>query len=224
LDVGGVFYLPEHARIRDALARLELAVEAERLDEAHYHGVAALDQFRDGDTSIWHAYNRAYARVCGVHDDDADRAVDVLLEEFGRGGVWTRIIPGARDALAALRDLGLDLAVVSNADGTVEKQLRRDEICQVGPGPGVEVHVVLDSAVVGVAKPDPGIFHLALEAMGVAPAAAVHVGDTPAADVAGARAAGVTPVLIDPYGLHPEADCVRVAALADVPALLRAGR
>ena len=224
MDVGGVFYLPEHARIRDALARLELAVEAERLDEAHYHGVAALDQFRDGDTSIWHAYNRAYARVCGVHDDDADRAVDVLLEEFGRGGVWTRIIPGARDALAALRDLGLGLAVVSNADGTVEEQLRRDEICQVGPGPGVEVQVVLDSAVVGIAKPDPGIFHLALEALGVGPAATVHVGDTPAADVAGARAAGVTPVLIDPYGLHPEADCVRVAALADVPALLRAGR
>jgi putative hydrolase of the HAD superfamily len=224
VDLGGVFYLPEHQRVRDALARLELAVEAEALDEAHYHGVAALEQFRDGDTSIWHAYNRAYARVCGVDDDDADRAVDALLEEFGRGGVWTRIIPGARDALAELRDLGFALAVVSNADGTVEDQLRRDEICQVGPGPGVEVHAVLDSAVVGVAKPDPAIFHLALEALGVAADETVHVGDTPAADVAGARAAGVAPVLVDPFDLHPEADCVRVAALDEVPALLRTWR
>jgi putative hydrolase of the HAD superfamily len=224
LDLGGVFYLPEHDRVRDALARLELAVPADRLDEAHYRGVAALEQFRDGDTSIWHAYNRAYAQMCGVHDDDVDRAVAVLLEEFGRGGIWTRIIPGARDALAELRDLGFGLAVVSNADGTVEEQLRHDEICQVGPGPGVEVDAVLDSAVVGIAKPDPGIFRLALDTLGVAADETIHVGDTPAADVAGARAAGVAPVLVDPFDLHPEADCVRVAALDEVPGLLRAWR
>ncbi len=224
LDLGGVFYLPAHDRVRDAFARLELAVEAERLDEAHYHGVAALERYRDGDTSIWHAYNRAYAHVCGVDEDAVDDAVDVLLEEFGRGGIWTRVIPGARDALATLRDLGLRVAVVSNADGTVEEQLRRDGICQVGPGPGVEVAAILDSAVVGVAKPDPRIFRLALDALDVAAEETVHVGDTPAADVAGARAAGVEPVLVDPFDLHPDAGCVRVATLEDVPELLRAWR
>lgn len=217
-----MFYLPEHDRVRDAFARLDVAVRTDRLDEAHYHGVAALEQFRDDETTIWHAYNRAYAHACGVDADDADRAVAVLLEEFGRGGIWTRIIPGARDALAALRDRGFGLAVVSNADGTAEEQLRRDAICQVGPGPGVEVHAVLDSTVVGIAKPDPGIFWLALDTLGVTPDETIHVGDTPAADVAGARAAGVAPVLVDPFDLHPEADCVRVAALDEVPALLAA--
>jgi putative hydrolase of the HAD superfamily len=223
LDLGGVFYLPDHDRVLDALATLEPAVEQHRLDEAHYHGVAALEDSRDGDGSVWHAYNRVYARVCGVAPDGIDRATAALLEEFGRGGVWTRVIPGAVAALRELDELGVGLAVVSNADGTVEAQLAVDGICQVGPGPGVSVAAVLDSSVVGVAKPDPSIFRLALDALGVDAAEAIHVGDTPAADVAGARAAGVTPVLVDPYDLHPAVDCRRVRSLADVPAIVREG-
>lgn len=223
LDLGGVFYLPDHGRMVAALARLELTIERDRLDEAHYHGVAALEEFRDGDGSIWHAYNRAYARVCGVPADDVDAAMAVLLEEFERGGVWTRVIPGSRAALQELATLGLRIAVVSNADGTVEEQLRDDVICQVGPGPGVTVELILDSAVVGVSKPDPAIFGLALDAMGVAPGDTVHVGDTPAADVVGARAAGVTPILVDPYDLHRGIDCRRVRSLTDVVSLLGAG-
>lgn len=223
LDLGGVFYLPDHDRIVAALARLELTIERERLDEAHYHGVAALDEFRDGDRSIWHAYNRAYARVCGIAPDRVDSAVTVLLDEFERGGVWTRVILGSREALHDLAALGLRLAVVSNADGTVEEQLRHDAICQVGTGPGVSVDLVLDSAVVGVSKPDPAIFRLALDALDVAAGDVVHVGDTPAADVEGAQAAGVTPILIDPYDLHAEVDCHRVHSLTEVVALLRRG-
>ncbi len=52
------------------------------------------------------------------------------------------------------------------------------------------------------------------------PERAVHIGDTPAADVAGARAAGIRPVLVDPYDLHPDADCVRVRSLAEFVELL----
>ncbi|HSO97068.1 MAG TPA: HAD family hydrolase [Acidimicrobiia bacterium] len=220
LDLGGVFYLPDHDRMVAALARLELAIERDRLDEAHYHGVAALESFRDGDGTIWHAYNRAYAHVCGVSPADVDSALPILLEEFERGGIWTRVIPGAPEALRELVRRGYRIAVVSNADGTVEAQLRHDGICQVGPGPGVPVELILDSAVVGVSKPDPAIFALALDALGVEPAETVHVGDTPAADVVGARAAGVTPILVDPYGLHRDLDCQRVRGLGDVLALL----
>ncbi len=165
LDLGGVFYLPDHARIGGALARLGVAIDPEDIDRAHYEGVAALrasgpdgtplDHHGDG-TSVWYAYNRAYASVCGVPDDALDEATTVLLAEFGLGDVWTRVIPGSREALVDLAALGLALAVVSNADGTVEAQLRTDGICQVGPGAGVEVGIVLDSGAVGIAKPDPG--------------------------------------------------------------------
>ena len=225
LDVGGVFHLPDHARMIGALSRLDVVADAADLDRAHYAGIAALGDHSpvghhaDG-ASIWHRYNRAYARVCGVPHERLDEATQVLLAEFARGGVWTRQIPGARAALQAIADRGMRLGIVSNADGTVEQQLRSDGICQLGPGAGVEVHVVLDSAVVGVAKPDPAIFCLALEALQVAPEAAIHVGDTPASDVAGALAAGVRPVLVDPYDFHPDAECLRVAALDGIIELL----
>jgi putative hydrolase of the HAD superfamily len=219
LDVGGVFHLPDHDRIVAAMARAELTVDPRELDRAHYAGVRALTSFREGDRAIWLAYNRGYAAALGA-DGRVEEVAEILLSEFTTGGVWTRIIPGSRDALAALKARGLRLAIVSNADGSVEAQLARDAICQVGPGPGVEVDAVLDSSVVGVAKPDPRVFRIALERIGVEPAHAIHVGDTPAADVDGALAAGITPVLVDPYDDHADLPVTRVASLTEVVALL----
>ncbi len=65
------------------------------------------------------------------------------------------------------------------------------------------MEVIVDSHVVGVEKPDPAIFAFALEPMGLDPARCVYVGDTRFADVAGARAAGMIPLHLDPYGLCP---------------------
>ena len=101
------------------------------------------------------------------------------------------------------------MGVVSNSNGTVEGDLRRVGVCYVpdgdGPAPeGIEMGVILDSAVVGVAKPDPGIFRIALDALNVpADGSVLHVGDSLRYDVAGALAAGLQPVHMDPYGLCP---------------------
>ena len=219
VDLGGVVYLPDHARMLAALARLGVAAEPETLDRAHYAGVAATNDFTS-DHSVWHAYNLAYARVHGIPDEHLDDARVILLEEFDRGDVWTREIDGVRAALRALVSLDMKLAVVSNADGTVEQQLRDDGIGQVGPGDGVEFAAVIDSRVVGVHKPDPAIFQLALDALGAAPQHTLHVGDTPAADVEGARAAGIHPVLVDPFDHHADLDCVRIRHLDELVALL----
>ena len=115
----------------------------------------------------------------------------------------------------------MKLAIVSNADGSVEAQLAADGICQMGPGPGVEMDAILDSSVVKVAKPDPRIFEIALERLGgIDPSRAIHVGDTPAADCAGAQAAGITPILIDPYNDHEAFQGLRMKSLQEVAELL----
>jgi len=224
LDVGGVFLLPDHGQMAAAIARAGVQVDESRLDQAHYAGVAALYDFREGDREIWVAYNRAYARACGLPADTVDDAVEHLLNEFATGAVWSRVVPGSVEALRRLKANDVRLAIVSNADGNAEERLREHRICQVGTGPGVEVDAVIDSEVVGVAKPDPRIFEIALERLGVPPTAAIHVGDTPGADVDGARAAGVGPVLVDPYDLHPELDVERVRALREVVELVASGR
>jgi putative hydrolase of the HAD superfamily len=221
VDVGGVLVLPDHDRITGALERAGVHVDRSGLDRAHYAGVAALTEFSEGDREVWAAYNRAYARACGAPEDALDEAVEHLLNEFATGEVWSRTVPGSVDALRRLGALGVHLAIVSNADGNAEQRLRDDGICQVGPGRGAAVGAIFDSTVVGLAKPDPRIFDLALEALAVPATRAIHVGDTPGADVDGARGAGVHPVLVDPYDFHADLDVERVGSLADVVELVR---
>jgi putative hydrolase of the HAD superfamily len=92
--------------------------------------------------------------------------------------------------LVACGDRGIRTAVVSDWDCALAWHL-----ADIGIGDLLDAVVV--SAEVGVAKPDPRIFAAALEAVGVGPAAAMHVGDDPRRDLQGAEMAGITGVLLD---------------------------
>lgn len=216
LDVGGVFHLPTHAMILAALAGAGFDADVARLDRAHYVGIGALVEWPDSVGGIWERYQRAYCAEVGVPEELTDRCVASLDRAFTTEGIWKRQVPGSVDGLWALHATGKALAIVSNADGTVEQRLLDEGVCQVGDGPGVPVTVVVDSAAVGVAKPHPGIFRFACEATGVAPGRAVHVGDAVGADVEGALAAGVTPLHLDPYSLCPDRSHGHVTSLAEL--------
>jgi putative hydrolase of the HAD superfamily len=227
LDVGGVFHLPSPEIIGAALQRVgvEDPVDSDVLDRAHYAGAKALEVWPVGDVRVglWAAYERAYALEVGVAEDRLDEAIAELDAAFGVQGVWSRLAPGSMAGLRALADTGVTLAIVSNSDGTLEERLRAEGICQVGPGAGVPMAIVIDSDVVGVAKPDPAIFHIALEATGVAPERALHIGDTVGADVDGALAAGVRPIHLDPYGFCRDDSHHHAPDLATVAAALMDG-
>jgi HAD superfamily hydrolase (TIGR01549 family) len=128
--------------------------------------------------------------------------------------LWRWLLPGVPEALACFRELGLALVVVSNSDGTVERGLR-----DAGLRPFFSA--VVDSALVGFEKPDPRIFEHALEISGREACRVLHVGDLFAADVAGARAAGIHALLLDPFGDWRQADCTRMTDLTALAAKLR---
>lgn len=230
LDVGGVFMIPEHHRIADAFARAECPVTSGDLDAAHYRGAAAFDVDLDAEADwpgCWRRYLDAYIDACAVLADDrsADDRSEVhrhLDSEFADAALWLREIPGSREGLAALAATGTRLGVISNADGQIAARLAEREILQVGPGLGVEVECVIDSGAVGVMKPDPRIFRIALDALDLEPAECWYVGDMPGIDVVGARRAGLHPVVIDPLGLHTGADYDRCASLADLASRISA--
>lgn len=211
LDAGGVLVLPNpyivSATLRAAGGSLDPSVVA----RLHYAATAAMDGARTRD---WMRHYRVYARYAGVPEartDDALAALDALYRAPA-GTLWNAVPDGVVSNLQALAATGVAIAVVSNSDGTVEAVLRQ---C------GVHLDVVIDSHVVGIEKPKPEIFHVALERLGIAPADAVHVGDTARADVDGAIAAGVRPLHLDPYGDCPDpaGHHEHVRSLADVVAL-----
>jgi putative hydrolase of the HAD superfamily len=224
LDVGGVFTTPDHGMLRSAIGPAGGAVDPEVLDRSHYAGMAALDAgFRSAGTLDWRQYDAAVARAAGVAEDSIEEAVERLERGWTSIRAWRRMVPGAIDGLRQLARTGVSLGLVSNSDGTVAEQMVAAKVCQVGEGEGVPVVIVIDSAVVGIEKPDPRIFALALDALGTPPDRTVHVGDAFFADVAGARAAGVRPLHLDPYRdcVWPPEDHEHVRSLADVAALVR---
>jgi putative hydrolase of the HAD superfamily len=119
----------------------------------------------------------------------------------------------------ALADAGIAVVVVTNSDGHAAENLRDAGICQAGTGrgAGARVTAVVDSCRVGSAKPDGRIFQVALgEAGGIPPTAAVHVGDMLKTDIAGARAAGILPIHVDPHRWCRAADHRHVRSLPGI--------
>jgi FMN phosphatase YigB (HAD superfamily) len=121
--------------------------------------------------------------------------------------------PDAAPALGDLRRAGVRLVVVSNWDCSLPLWLDRAGLLGLVDG-------VVSSAVVGEAKPSPRPFAAALEQAGVEAAEALHVGDSERADVRGATAAGITPVLLDRSGGPRPAGVRVVRSLAEVPPLI----
>ncbi len=130
-----------------------------------------------------------------------------LLRQPGQAHkLWRRVMPGAAEALPRLRAAGYRLYVVSNSDGTAEQSLAQCGLRE-------HLHGVFDSHRVGYEKPDPRFFAHALRESGADPARTLHVGDLYAADVVGARAAGIHALLLDPFGDWPDVDVERAPTL-----------
>jgi putative hydrolase of the HAD superfamily len=220
LDVGGVLLVPHPGPMRAALAEAGLAADFTDADalRAHYVGIRALDDAVEPER-VRRAYIPAYLRTLGL-PDEADEVLKPVWK-LRAIELWRLLVPGSMDGLRQVAATGRKLAVVSNSDGTVEAQLLEHRICQIGEGAGVSVLAIVDSGVLGVSKPDPRIFEHAADLLDVSLQECVYVGDTRRYDVAGARAAGVTPIHFDPFDLCPErADHAHVQSLADVVALI----
>jgi putative hydrolase of the HAD superfamily len=222
LDVGGVLLVPHYESVEDAFAPFGIRVDAAMAQRAHYFGVRGLDAAGEADDERA-AYLHAYTEAVGVPPEQVQTAMTNVLDGWRRPNldVWRQHVGGSVEGLRRLATRGVKLGIISNSDGTVEEQLRRGEICQVGEGLGVPVLAIIDSGVVGVSKPAAEIFRHALEPIGVEPEQALYVGDTLRYDVRGARAAGLMPVHFDPYELCAQpGDHAHVTSVGDVEGLL----
>jgi putative hydrolase of the HAD superfamily len=140
---------------------------------------------------FWDRLTQDWLRGLGA-DESWTMPIRTAAEElgFGPSSILFRLYEDVLPCLEQLDDLGVRCAVVSNWDYSLHRVL--DML-----GVQSRFEVVLASLEEGVEKPDPRLFHIALDQMGVDPADALHVGDLPEDDFAGATAAGMRAVLID---------------------------
>lgn len=156
------------------------------------------------------------------YDGHADRALIAALHEPIGAPLLARppaLRDGAVDALRTLKERGLRLALVSNTGRTWGHVLRR--VQQRLGLDGVFDHRTFSDER-RVRKPARAIFEHTLAALAVRPVEAVHVGDDPSADVAGARAIGMRAVWYDTgvRNAAPEADAI-IHTWQELPDALR---
>jgi putative hydrolase of the HAD superfamily len=199
-------------------AALEMAEGALRAELRETEGVTLRTHADGGHRWHQHLYRRLLA-LAGISGDSdrLDQAAAVILREHRLSNAWRRVGAGVRQAVARLRAAGLKLGVVSNSEGTIEQMLIEIEMRD-------PFDAVVDSAVVGITKPDARIFQIALDRLAVSPAETIMVGDSPSADVAGAHAAGLRAALIDPHGLYPWCSVPHFDDVAEFTTALLAAR
>jgi putative hydrolase of the HAD superfamily len=134
----------------------------------------------------WRPYWQAVVEHCTGSDDP--ELLDALIQYFRAPRAWT-VAAGAASCCMQVRARGMKVAIVSNWDHHLRPLLE-----EIGAATWLDTIVV--SAEEQLEKPDPRMFLRACERLGVEPGAAVHVGDNPDDDIAGATAAGCAALLI----------------------------
>ena len=213
-DVGGTLTHPDWLRLA-ALAREEAGREFDcgELDRVFKDGLREADAcLKLGGPPPFDTTRRnwTFARMfggLGLGEDACERLrarLDALHDERH---LWCGVDPEAARVLDAIHSAGLRTAAISNTeDGRLEELMRL-------VGLDDRFDFMLDSFVVGLRKPDPAIFRLALDRLGLEPRDAVYVGDSYGHDALPAISLGLGAVLIDPLDLHPESVCPRVRSL-----------
>ncbi len=191
---------------RFALEVTEAEAERALAAEIAYYR-AHLDEGRDAASLLG-----LRERCAGVLRDALPGAIGIPLAAMTEAllaSLRFSAFSDAAPALAAARSQGRRLVVVSNWDVSLNGVLR-------GLGLADWLDGIVTSAAAGVRKPGPEIFARALALAGAGPADAVHVGDSLEEDVAGARAAGIEPILIRRSG-PAVAGVSTIASLAELP-------
>jgi len=214
LDAGGVLVRPDFERVAAALRARGVDAEAAGLRAAEAPAKRELDRPAGEGTATdeergW-VYFNLLLRHAGITPSPAtDAALAELKVWHDQHCLWDDVPDGVGAALERLRAAGLRLAVISNSNGTVRLLLERLGFLDL-------FEEVLDSAVVGIEKPDPRIFQLALDRLGISAEEALFVGDIYHVDVVGGRGAGLRVVMVDEAGLYGDVDCPRVRSLVEL--------
>jgi len=158
--------------------------------------------------AFWLNYTRGMLTAAGV--EDTGTYTPAIVRAFNERYHSEPYIPTeAHTVLRVLQEMGYTLGLVSNREGDLTPLAAE-------LGLGGYFHFTLSGGQANSWKPDARIFLLACEMAQAAPHECFYVGDNYYADVLGAQAAGLVPILLDPHGIFPDATCVHIVSLNDL--------
>jgi len=204
--------------VKDSLAQLGVEIEKGQAGRAYWK--ASRDAFETYTPKPYYLHRdlfrdtfRRFARELGVEpsetflDASVERQRVFMLNTF-------RLREDCLETLRRLREAGLNLSIVSNIDD--------DYLDEMVPRAGLHevLHHWSSSEEAQSCKPDARFFHYALEKSGFAAADVLFVGDSPAHDIAGARAVGMKTALIrddeNPVAAGDETPDYRIDQLSEL--------
>ena len=229
LDAGNTVIFLDHARLaalvrdagHDVLAEVLVRTEGEAKALAETGELLDVPwKYRDRPGAIgWGKMVGTIALRAGLDASRVPELLDVAWPSHEKTNLWCKVPDGLGPALDDMRATGVKVAIISNSEGMLDRLFADLGVLQ-------HFDLVVDSGKVGIEKPDPRIFQVALERFGVPAARALHLGDMFATDILGARAAGIRNALIDPYkhyaGRHAEVP--RVPGVVEVARAIEALR
>jgi putative hydrolase of the HAD superfamily len=229
LDAGNTVIFLDHVRLAELVrgqghdVHAEVLVRTEGEAKALAESGGLLDvawTHRDRPGAIgWGKMVGTMVHRAGVPEAGVPALLDAAWAAHEARNLWCKVPDGMGDALDAIRALGVKVAIISNSEGMLDRLFTDLGVLR-------HFDLVVDSGKVGIEKPDPRIFGVALERFAVVPAHVLHLGDVFATDVLGARAAGLRHALIDPYGHYAgrHADVPRVPGVVAVARALEGTR
>jgi len=198
-DAGNTLIFPDYAFVRELLAGYGLKITEGRLKELDFAAKARAQTA--AAKRPWNHYFTLWFTSAGLPEENVPEALSKLWQRHRRRSLWSEVEETAVETLQALRERGLKRGVVSNSDGHLEPLLAQVGLRQY-------FDVIVDSERVGVRKPDERIFRLALQALQVAPEAALFVGDSYELDYEAARKVGMQALLYDPLRQYKNCDTI----------------
>ncbi|MBS2011496.1 MAG: HAD-IA family hydrolase [Deltaproteobacteria bacterium] len=203
LDAGNTVIFLDHARLARLVTSAGHEVTPEALVRTEGEAKALAESggmvdvpwtYRDRPGAVaWGKMVGTIAARAGLPEARVPALLDAAWVEHERLNLWCKVPDGLGEALDTIRGRGVKVAIISNSEGMLDRLFT--ELGILG-----HFDRVVDSGKVGVEKPDPRIFEIAMRELGVTKERTLHLGDVFATDVLGARAAGIRHALIDPFG------------------------
>jgi HAD superfamily hydrolase (TIGR01662 family) len=164
---------------------------------------------------FWIEYSRRRLIALGASEAWAVDFAPKISAHMGEFYKPESMVPeDVRRTLSQLKESGYILGVISNRDKPFQDVLDDHGI-------GEFFDFSLAAGEVNVFKPDPGVFEHALQRVHLTASEVIYVGDNYYADVVGARAAGLQPVLYDPLGIFPDPDCAAIKSFDELNSIVK---